>query len=278
MDAEIAALERRRDKTSAVKQGMMQQLLTGRVRLVQPEMAAGTDVRPMTPLRIFVSSVQKEFAWEREALRDYLCGDPLMRQFFDVFLFEDIPAADKRPDELYLDEVERCDLYVGLFGNDYGMEDEKGLSPTEREFNRATAIGAHRLIFVKGTDDGVRYPKMLALIGKAQAGLIRKRFNTSEELVAGLYAALVDYLKVKELIRWGPFDAAPCTDAEMGDLAYERMMQFIRTARRARQFPLTEDASPEELLEHLNLMKDGRLTNAAVLLLREDAAKVSDIL
>ncbi len=36
MDAEIAALEARRDKTRAVKQGMMQQLLTGRVRLVKP--------------------------------------------------------------------------------------------------------------------------------------------------------------------------------------------------------------------------------------------------
>jgi type I restriction enzyme S subunit len=34
MDAEIAALERRRDKTQAVKQGMMQQLITGRVRLI----------------------------------------------------------------------------------------------------------------------------------------------------------------------------------------------------------------------------------------------------
>lgn len=33
MDAEIAALEQRRDKTIAIKQGMMQQLLTGRVRL-----------------------------------------------------------------------------------------------------------------------------------------------------------------------------------------------------------------------------------------------------
>ena len=37
MDVEIAALERRRDKTRAIKQGMMQQLLTGRVRLVYPE-------------------------------------------------------------------------------------------------------------------------------------------------------------------------------------------------------------------------------------------------
>ena len=33
MDAEIDALEQRRDKTRAIKQGMMQQLLTGRVRL-----------------------------------------------------------------------------------------------------------------------------------------------------------------------------------------------------------------------------------------------------
>ena len=37
MDAEIAALEQRRDKIRAIKQGMMQQLLTGRTRLVQPE-------------------------------------------------------------------------------------------------------------------------------------------------------------------------------------------------------------------------------------------------
>jgi type I restriction enzyme S subunit len=34
MDAEIAALEARHDKTRALKQGMMQELLTGRTRLV----------------------------------------------------------------------------------------------------------------------------------------------------------------------------------------------------------------------------------------------------
>ena len=111
----------------------------------------------MTPLRIFISSVQKEFSHEREALRDYLREDPLMRRFFDVFLFEDTPASDRRPDELYLDEVERCDVYVGLFGSDYGTKDEEGVSPTEREFDRATTLGTHRLIFVKDADDaGIR--------------------------------------------------------------------------------------------------------------------------
>jgi type I restriction enzyme S subunit len=34
MDAELAALEQRRDKTRALKQGMMQELLTGRIRLL----------------------------------------------------------------------------------------------------------------------------------------------------------------------------------------------------------------------------------------------------
>ena len=156
----------------------------------------------MNPLRIFISSVQGELAEERAALRDYVRGDPLIRRFFEVFLFEDASASDRRPDQLFLDEVDRCDVYVGLFGLDYGNEDEEGVSPTEREFDRATAVGVHRLIFVKGSDDA-RHPKMQALVRKAQAGLIRKRFHTTAELVAGLYAALVEYLEGRELIRWG---------------------------------------------------------------------------
>ena len=220
----------------------------------------------MIPLRIFISSVQSEFAREREALRAYLREDPMMRRFFEVFLFEDVPATDRRPDELYLDEVERCDLYVGLFGKDYGAEDDTGMLPTEREFDRATALGKHRLIFLRTVDPGVRHPKMRALIAKAQGGLIRKQFGTAAELLGGLYAALVEFLEGKDLLRFGPFDVAPCFGAEMDDLDFARMARFIRAARRIRQFPLDEDTSPEDLLGHLNLLNKGRLTNAAVLL------------
>ena len=77
----------------------------------------------MKPLRIFLSSVQKEFAEERAALRDYLRGDALMRRCFEVFLFEEVPAGDRRADSLYLDELDHSDLYLGLFGNRYGFED-----------------------------------------------------------------------------------------------------------------------------------------------------------
>ena len=220
----------------------------------------------MNHIRIFISSVQKEFAQERETLRDYLRSDPLMRRFFDVFLFEGVPALDRRPDALYLDEVEQSDLYVGLFGNDYGSEDADGISPTEREFDHATASGVQRLIFVRGRNDNDRQPKMQALIQKVQSGLIRKRFNTIEELKTALYAALVEYLDSKDLVRSESFDAAPCSASSLDDLDTGQMGWFIRTARGARAFPLPEGASTEELLVHLNLLNDGRPTNAAVLL------------
>ena len=220
----------------------------------------------MTLIRIFISSVQGEFARERRQLRDYLHGDPLMRRFFEVFFFEDALASDRRPDEIYLDEVERCEIYVGLFGIEYGFEDPDGISPTEREYDRATELGKHRLVFLKGAGGGERHPKMHALIRRAQAGLVRRRFATRAELVAGLYAALVQYLEARQLLRFGPFDAARCSGASLDDLNVEGMYRFIRIARRSRQLPLPEETPPADLLRHLNLLNGGRLTNAAMLL------------
>lgn len=46
MDAEIAALKARRDKTRALKQGMMQELLTGRIRLVDPSIPKLSEGEP----------------------------------------------------------------------------------------------------------------------------------------------------------------------------------------------------------------------------------------
>lgn len=73
----------------------------------------------MTLLRIFISSRRSEVARERETRRGDVRKNPLMRRFFDVFPFEDGPASNRRPDELYPDEVERCDVY-DQYGVDWG--------------------------------------------------------------------------------------------------------------------------------------------------------------
>jgi len=186
----------------------------------------------MTRHQVFISSVQKEFAAERLALRDFLQGDPLLRRFFEPVLFEDLPASDRRADDLYLHLVDQCELYVGLFA----------------------------------ADDTSRDPRMLALIRQAEASLVRRRFATSAELIAGLYAALVQWLDDRQLIRSGPFDASPCPQAAVADLDPERMAWFIDRARQVRGFPLPPNASPSELLTHLNLLANGQPTHAGVLL------------
>lgn len=140
-----------------------------------------------TQQTLFISSVQKELAQERRAVKDFVQADPLLLRFFNVFLFEDLPAADMRADAVYLSEVDRCTLYLGLFGNDYGFEDAEGVSPTEHEFDRATALGKPRLIYVRGTDDTARQTKMRALVRKA--GDQRKR--SANPSCAGNYGRVI---------------------------------------------------------------------------------------
>ncbi|MBI4730021.1 MAG: DUF4062 domain-containing protein [Acidobacteria bacterium] len=216
--------------------------------------------------RIFVSSVQKELEAERRAVRAFVRGDALLRRFFDVFLFEDLAASDRRADDVYLDEVGRCAVYLGLLGDEYGSEDAAGASPTEREFDHATALGKTRLVFVRGVDHDGRHPKMRALAAKAGAQLIRRRFSGISDLTAALYASLVEHLERTGRLSTRPFDAAACPDATLEDVSPQKMEWFIGIARRERQYPLREATPPVEALAHLNLLDAGQPTRAAVLL------------
>ena len=220
----------------------------------------------MQPARIFVSSVQKELAAERRAVRDFVQADPLLRRFFSVFLFEDLPAGDQRADEVYLNEVDRCDVYVGLFGNDYGFEDAAGVSPTEHEFDRATAQGKPRLVYLKGADDKSRHAKMAALVRKAGDQLTRRRFGTTQELTAGLYASLVDHLERTGRLRVKPFDAAACAEAVQDDLSPDKLDLFLARAQTQRGYVHGPGTPMGTALAHLNLLDRSAPTHAAVLL------------
>ena len=70
--------------------------------------------------RIFISSVQKEFAHERTALCKYIRKDLLLCKFFQPFLFEELPAIDLTAQESYLKEAAHSEIYLGIFGKDYG--------------------------------------------------------------------------------------------------------------------------------------------------------------
>ena len=185
--------------------------------------------------KIFISSVQSEFSEERQKLVEFLSADALLGKFFDVFAFENLPAISHNPQKVYIEQVKQCNIYLGLFGKEYGFEDEKGVSPTEREFDCAVENHKIKLVFITNHNNEERNPKEQNLIKKAEHFVVRKRFSN--------------------------------------DLDEEKIRKFVYVAHRKRQFPFTSDTDIETALTHLNLIEKERITNAAILLFGKNPQK-----
>ena len=142
----------------------------------------------------------------------------------------------------------------------------RGISPVEREFERATEKSKHRLIFLKGKDDSKRHPKMQSLISKATPHVVRRRFTTIDELKKELYAALVQFLCDSKIIPCTPFDESACPGATLKDISDEKVAWFIPVAKKERGFPLNPGTPTEQVLKHLDLLEESQPTNAAILL------------
>ena len=220
----------------------------------------------MPEIRIFISSVQKEFREERQFLWQYIQSDPLLGAFFKPFLFENQPASSTNTETAYLEEVSASDIYLGILGNTYGFEDKNGISPTEKEFDLATSLGKERLLYIMGTNDTNKHPKEKTFINKIGIGLVRKRCTSFSDLRSGIYASLVKYLQDHEYIRTGPFDASLCRDASFNDIDREKVKLFLQSSIEARNFPLSISSSKTDVLTHLDLTFGSRLKNAALLL------------
>lgn len=220
----------------------------------------------MPKKRIFISSVQKEFAEERKRLFDYLMDDPILSKFFVPFIFEDYPATGRSTSTVYLKEVEKSDIYLGIFGDEYGFQNKAGLSPTEQEYNLAHKLHKDCLIYIK-RDSSKRQAKEKTFIQKVEADVVRRTFDNYEELKAAVYKSLALYLEEKELFRLVPFDQAKDNEATIKDISDDKIKSFIELSKQKRNFKFKENISATDLLTHLSLMDEsGHLTNAAILL------------
>lgn len=70
----------------------------------------------MGDIKVFISSVQREFERERRQLCDYIRTDALLSQFFVPFIFEDLPASEISAQKAYLTQAAACHIYLGIFG------------------------------------------------------------------------------------------------------------------------------------------------------------------
>ena len=160
--------------------------------------------------------------------------------------------------------MDRSDIYIGLFGHDYGSEDAEGISPTEQEFDRATTAGKTRLIYLKRTTQ--RHPKMAALVRRAESQVVRRQFDSEPALTAAVYASLVEWLERTGRLRMKPFDAAACSEATLDDLATDKLDLFLGRAQTQRGYVHGPGTPLAATLAHLNLLDHSTPSHAAVLL------------
>ncbi len=227
----------------------------------------------MAKQKIFISSVQGEFQNERKQIADYIRHDALLSFYFEPFLFEELPAQDRSAQAAYLEQAAKSEIYLLLLGSQYGYRDAEGVSPTEREYDAATANHAYRIAFIKSV--ATREDKEEAFKCKIDQDVIRNVFNSYEELQSGVYASLVEYMLSHQLLRQGPFDASIQPNAHLDDLDKEKIRWFVGVAREVRQFPLTySEENIPQILQSLHLMtEEGKLKNAALLLFAKDVQK-----
>lgn len=79
-------------------------------------------------VNVFVSSNIDEFAEERRLIKDEISKYPIFRDIFEVYLFEDEIAKPDSADEVFINEVEYTNIYIGLIGSKYGKIYRKGFS------------------------------------------------------------------------------------------------------------------------------------------------------
>src|SRR4051794_723455 len=95
----------------------------------------------------------------------------------DVVAMEDYVAADQRPLDKCLADVEACDLYLGIFAWRYGYVPDKDnpdkRSITELEFRHAVSQGKPCLIFLLAED--APWPRSMMEQGEGGERLARLR-------------------------------------------------------------------------------------------------------
>jgi ATP-dependent DNA helicase RecG len=196
----------------------------------------------MKPIRLFISSVQKELELERAAVAALISTDPFLLQHCVPVLFEKEPPPPRPAKKPYLDVLKSCQAYVLMIANEYGQANGD-LSATHEEYRTAQELELPTVVLIKGSKDDARTKETKALIDEIKKdGFTYKRFHDREDLRPTMLDALWRMLAES-------FDIQ-ATSGEMDESAHqiESASPFETTIIRE----ISTLALDEELLRHFN--------------------------
>lgn len=181
--------------------------------------------------KIFISSHQKEMQVERAAIKEVIRSNQTLRNIFDVFLFEELPAGGKSAVSTYLKHVDESDIYICIIGNKYGEKGKDGLSATEREFRRfiKTNPAGEVIPFIKGgsKSDSKKEKDIQNIVKILKDSYIYKRFRSIGDLKAQILSSLITYIDDKGNLNKESFDYLLRRDAGYAAIDEKEVKVFL---------------------------------------------------
>lgn len=156
------------------------------------------------------------------------------------------------------------------------------MSAFENEFRLAQQLGLPIFVYIKGKASqdkrrDKRLQKIIKEIKHPGEGYIYRRFTSIEELKRLIQSSLIEFLRERGIIskKIEAFEEEVCKEATLKDIDEDRVEWFLQIAKEKRGFsiPVSQRSSLKDILIHLNLIKENKLTNAAVLLFGKDPSK-----
>lgn len=149
----------------------------------------------MIKLRVFVSSVQKELAEERRAVKTLITSDPFLDEHCTPILYEDEPSMMRSAPQGYLEDLAKCQIYLVIVGFEYGKR-VKGLSATHHEYHLAQKKEMPVLVCVQGDTKVQRDPATEDFLNEIRDdGHKYHRFAGLRELQKVVLDCLTKYIK-----------------------------------------------------------------------------------
>lgn len=225
-------------------------------------------------VKVFISSNIDEFSQERKLIKEEISNDPLFSEIFEVYLFEDEIAKPDSADNIFINEIEYTDIYIGLIGSKYGKIYRKGFSATEYEYDTYISEKADAYIFVKNVyerDKGSK--KFLDRISKKH---IYKLFDNPQELVDGVIKSLKNFLIEKSTP--GVFDERILKNSSCDDVDPRALELFFDCLTDKAVKQLKDLRSTDKILEYIGAGKFDELgnfylNNAGALFFAKDISK-----
>lgn len=167
------------------------------------------------------------------------------------YVFEEDKASSLPSDEVFINEIEQSDIYIGLIGQHYGNIYKDGISATEYEYNVYTSKKHDDYFFIYKCD--TRDEKSQAFLDRIRPLNKYKNFTTKEELLNEVKKVIKEFINNK--LESTDFDSEILMESTIDDVDNEALELFKNVLEDSKIKELFDVRELDKILEYIGAGK-----------------------